>query len=221
MKNPWKFENFKKGILTTVVGLALLAAAVYVYLMRENSEVFALALLGLGALAFGLKDPKIPGGGATVLLLVVSCWLLTGCVTYQRCIDKYSVGTDTVRVEKLVHIIDTIKIAVPGDSLNGQLSFVNGDLKATDTVSDSGKLRIKFIQVPGGIQYRVVRLPDTVVVVKRDTVRVAVDCTRVLVDADKNAPWYGRLWETFKFFAAVALLVLFVCLLIYLKHRNR
>ncbi len=63
----WSFDNIKKGPVSTIVGVALMVASVYVFVRVPNSEAFALALLAAGGFAFGLKDPKIPGGGAATL----------------------------------------------------------------------------------------------------------------------------------------------------------
>jgi hypothetical protein len=163
------------------------------------------------------------------LLLVAGCWLLVSCVTYNKCLDKFGTGTDSVRVEKLVFVHDTIRFTTPADSLSGWLSIIRGRLvKGGDTVSTSKKLKVEFLPLapsregdstPIKIKYRVVRVPDTVVVVKRDTMRVFVDCPREMVDADKSASFFQKLWEQYKFFAAWALLVLLLIFLLRLTRR--
>jgi len=55
----WNFQNFKDAPVSTGIGILLIGFSVYVYLKVPGSEVFALALLGAGLLASGLKDPKL------------------------------------------------------------------------------------------------------------------------------------------------------------------
>ena len=97
----------------TLLGMGMIAASVYVYVKVPNSEVFALALLGAGGLAFGLKDPKLPGSGGaapTAVMILLGLLMLSSCATYNRCLRKFAVGKDTVEIPITVHLKDTVRI---------------------------------------------------------------------------------------------------------------
>lgn len=57
----WNFQNFKRGPLSTALGVVLMIGSGFIFMKVPNSEIFALALLTAGGIAFGLKDPKLPG----------------------------------------------------------------------------------------------------------------------------------------------------------------
>jgi hypothetical protein len=218
MKNPWKFENFKKGILTTIVGVALLAAAVYVYLMRADSEVFALALLGLGALAFGLKDPKMPPNGGAIPLLILSVWVLSSCVTYTKCLDKFGTASnDSVTIKVKVPYNDTVTVVTKRDSLvsvldEATLNRLRANFADTlEMISESGKVKSRYWydQYRRALVSKTNTLPDTIRIIIKDTVQVEAKCPPVVVvDPLASLPWYNPkvLWKNFQLFAAWAVL---------------
>lgn len=212
----WSFDNFRKGPLTTVVGVLLMAAAVYVFVTEEDAELFSLTLLGLGSVAFGLKDPKLPHGpGAAALLALL---LLSGCVTYQACFDKYGhLAKDTVRVPVQVVLKDTITVVTQPDSLIGRFSLdsLMSRFDSVVHISSSRLLQATFWRDKyNNIRYRIDVRPDTITKIQIDTVQVVVGCPPAAVfDPEKDAPWHSRLWKNFQFFAAWALLLLIVVLL--------
>lgn len=232
MRN-WKFENFKKGPLSTLIGLMLMGAAVYVYLKVPNSEVFALALLAAGGIAFGLKDPKLPGGTAGVAMLtIVLVVFMSSCVTYKKCFDTFgSMGKDTIKVPVEVVVHDTIPVVVPGDSLVGSVSdsalnHLRNHLEDTlKQVSESGKLTIKFWydKYRRALAYNATLKPDTARIPRVDTVRAVADCPPAVVfDPLGKLPWYNpaKLWDGYKNFSGWLLAAAVLTAFIYSKFRR-
>jgi hypothetical protein len=196
----------------TGAGAIMIGGAVYVYLAREGSEVFALALLGLGALAFGLKDPKMPGGGAAAAMLLCCVFLFTSCVTYNKCLTRFgTMTTDSVQVTTQVTVYDTVKVPVKGEQITAQYN-IDSILHMVDTlrhVSESGRLQVKLWRdkYSRALHMSASVKPDTVTVIRTKIVPVKVNCPPVInIDPDKSATWHRRLWKGFQLFAAWALL---------------
>lgn len=162
-------------------------------------------------------------GMATVALL------LSSCVTYNKCLDKFGekkpqpiVLRDTVLVP--------VEIIVPGESMEGSVPCdepVAGNQLpvASDTVkqvSDNGKAQIKFWRDEyNKLKYKLDCLP----VVVRDTVEVPVEikgeCPDVVVVDPKNASWLVRSLAYYRIFAGWALLLAFVVWVIYRKTNKK
>lgn len=228
----WSFDNIKKGPVSTLLGAALMIGSVYVYVKVPNSEAYAMALLAAGGLAFGLKDPKMPGPGAAAIALFVAL-SLTSCVTYTKCFDKFgSLSKDSVKVPVRVVVKDTLRLIEPADTIQGTISdTLLARLKRnyTDTlreVSERGKLGIKFWfnKYSHELEYRATLRPDTITKIVHDTVSVVADCPPAVVfnPLDK-LPWWSpaKMWQGFQFFAAWALIAAVLIAFIYSKFHGR
>lgn len=211
----WKFENFKKGPLSTIVGALLMSAAVYVYLVVPSSELFAMALLAAGGYAFGIKDPKIPGNTPMIL---VAALLLGGCVTYNKCLDKFGTLTkDSTRVgfEKKLNV----GVDVPGDSLEGAINLdtlcaewqalstqVNDLTSADDSLKQSATGGLLTTALWIDKYNRLLRFKSKVrdsIIYKEVLVRDSVNCPPpVVIAPPTNKSRLEWLWEQFQFFAA-------------------
>ena len=161
------------------------------------------------------------------LAVVFSLLLLSSCVTYQKCFDKYGLKGDTTRVTVYVPRVDTVEIITPADSLSAFLtdSLLDSLKKTLDTltvVSESGKLKSKYWydRYRKALASKTKSLPDTVYQIIKDTARVDVKCPPgVWFDPLEKLPWYSplKLWEGYKLFAAWALLVAVIAALLYAK----
>jgi hypothetical protein len=230
----WKFENFKKGPLMTIVGIALLGSAIYIYKVVPDSELFATAVLLLGAGAIGLKDPRKPGGAAGAGLIALL--ILSSCVTYKKCQEKFADS----RPSK-VTVVDSfdLDVPVPPDSLEGDINLdtlcdewrqiqadVNDTLKTVydsmSAVSESGKLTTKLWidKYKRLLRFKSKVVHDTVHVHHYNT--VTVDCPpQNVFDCDKGRSGIGKLWDGVRNPVVLALLVIIAFLLTLLKFRRR
>ena len=222
----WSFENFKKGPLMTMLGVALMVASVLVYLKVPNSEVFALALLGLGAVCFGLKDPRIPPAGGLIPLLVLGV-ALSSCVTWNKCVSKFGTGeTHTITVRDTINDIDTVYVSA--DSLKGSVSIddlLSGKIDSLVHTSSSQNLQIKlwYDKYSNLLRYRADLKPDTIVKQEKIFIEVEADCPdAVVVDPTKGLGWREKLWLKFQFFSAFLVLIELVLLVVYMIiQRNK
>lgn len=227
MKTNWSYKNFKQGKFTTVVGCILMLAAVYVYITKPDSEVFAMTLLGLGAVAAGLRDPKLPptSKGALLLLIIALVFLLSGCVTYKKCASKFGTGEMyTVTVRDTVEHIDTV--FVKRDSVVGLINvndLRSGKVDSVTHTSESNKLQVKFWydKYTQMLRFRANVKPDTVIKKEFIPVEVKADCPEtVVLDPTKNRPWHGEVWERYKSFAAYALFLFVIVLIMGAKWKK-
>lgn len=133
--NPFKFSNVAKGKLTSLIGLIVILASVVSVFYPGVSWAEAGGGLSVGVALLGLPDPTRPGPGA---MIVVAGFLmpLTGCVSYQRCIDKYG---GQAAAPSVVKVSDSVKVPVTittkADSIGATLDIDSLSRAATrDTV---------------------------------------------------------------------------------------
>lgn len=224
MKNPWNYSNFKKGPLMSFVGVGLMLAAVYVYMKKPDSEMFSLTLLGLGALAMGLKDPRVPPKtGAVILMLIALTFLLGSCCSFKRCTQKYgSAETHTITIH------DTVEVKVPVylEPLTLEGSKPIQDILQGGSVSEqdtTGRLQVKFWydKYKNLLHYSARVERDTIIILKNVPVKVKGDCPDTLVlDKEKGASGIARFWEQIKSFSVWLLLLFIVGMLMLGKYKK-
>lgn len=216
----FKFENIRKGPVSTAIGAALVLISFYLMLWTETSTGEALMVLGVGAAFMGLRSNRIdgPGAGKTVTMVIglgFTIFYSSSCATFDRCAKKYGTGeTHTVR--------DTVRIKepvpVPGDSVLTRLQLDSLlAAKPGDTVvieSHEGKAQVKFWKdkYNNYLNAQVNCNEDTVWLEKE--VPVEVDCpdTVILDPAKKDLTWWEKQWEGFKEIAAWCMITLLVML---------
>lgn len=228
MKNPWSFENFKRGKLMTLLGVALIIGAAVVAVRSPDSGEFAMLMLLMGGAALGLKDPRLPGGGAgaaaaaILLLTVIAVFALSSCTTYKRCCEKFgTLATDSPKVAVDIPIDTTLEAVIEADSAETSIDLDTlcnewqaGKLMFEDslkTVSTKGKTQtqIWIDKYNRLLKVKAKTLRDTIYVPYQDTARAEVNCPPVLMlNPDKNLPWWApkMLWKRFQLFAAWAVL---------------
>lgn len=221
--NNWNIKNIKSP-LTSIIGLILMGLAVYVYLLRPDSEMFSLALLALGAVAFGLKDPRIPPAGGLIPLVLIML-LTTSCVTFKKCSDKFGTGEKhTITVRDTIKVIDTVYIEP--DSVKGNIplnDLMSGKVDSLVHTSSSLKLQIKlwYDKYTGLLHYRADVKPDTVVKIKEVPVEVKGDCPETIIfDPEKGAPAWHRWLNGYKNFSAWALLLMIIVLVAIIRNNR-
>lgn len=148
---------------------------------------------------------------------------MSSCVTYNKCLTKYGVARDTVRIQVKTPIDTVLVHVVQADTVQGQLtdslllqlqslSLDNNLLNDTiSKISESGKLKIRFWydQYTKALKYKGTKKTDTVYVHYKDTTRSVVTCPPCVVfDKDKDASGLRKLWLGYQLFAAWALLIL-------------
>lgn len=203
----------------SLVGVGLMAASVYVYMTKPDSEMFALTLLGLGALAIGLKDPKLPKGGASAILLLV--FALTSCCSFNQCKQKYGTGeTHTITVRDTVQV----KIPVYLEPLTLEGSAPIQDILQGDTASDrSDELLVKFWydKYNNLLHYRAKVERDTIILFKKIPIQVKGDCPdTVILDKGKGVSGIARLWEQVKSYSVGLLLLFIVAMIMWGKWKK-
>lgn len=170
-----------------------------------------------------------------LLLTLVVALLLGGCVTYNKCLDKFGkLGMDSI--PKTVVTNTPIAIPVPADSLSGAIpldslcdwywNYTTAKIDSLTTVTDSlntvsttGKLSTqhwvdKYNKL---LRFKTIKQIDTIHFHHRDTVKV--NCPPVISfdQENKKVSGFRALWVGYQLFAAWALLVL-LFVLIFLKQ---
>jgi len=172
-----------------------------------------------------------------LLLTLVVALLLGGCVTYNKCLDKFGKVSDSIPQTVVVH--DSILVRVPADSLSGSIPLdslcdqwwnyttrsIDSLTTVTDslnTVSASGKLSTthwidKYNKL---LRFKSKKEIDTIHFHHYDT--VTVNCPPVITFDKENerASGFRALWKGYQFFAAWALLVLLFVLLFLKKIKS-
>jgi hypothetical protein len=160
-----------------------------------------------------------------VLTFLVLTIFVQSCVTYQKCVDKF-----TTRLQPTtITLHDTVRIAVPlpPDSASADINL--DTLCAywqTEAARFSSQVSGRELELRHWVdQYnRVLRVKarlvrDTVYVEK--IVTVEGECPPALVvDPDKAAPWHSRLWKKFQTFSAWALLAGLLLFAVYIRFKR-
>lgn len=167
---------------------------------------------------------------SSILLALCAMMLLSGCVTYPKCVAKYGMQSEpiTITIRDTIPVPVEIEVPVPGDSVQGRLQLDSLLLAATaqgiTIASESGRMEIKFWKdkYNNYLHWSARLAPDTLRVetIVEVPVEVEVECPPVTV-LDKPVPWYVRLWESYKLFAAWALLVLLMILYMNDKQKDK
>jgi hypothetical protein len=169
-------------------------------------------------------------------LVAIACLLVVcSCVTYNKCKQKFG----ELKPVQVTHIDSAdLQIPVPPDSLTGSIQLdslcnewkeiqanigdsidaLNDSIK---TVSESGKLSTqhwidKYNRL---LRFKSKVIHDTIHYHHRDTVLVECPPQNVF-DPDKGRTGIGKAWEQWKDFAALALLVMIIFFLMYLKTKK-
>lgn len=225
----WSKKNFtsREGRMMTLTGFALIVLGVITLIFTDNETVSVLLILG-GFGAMGLKDPRggSPGQAATMiawlLILLTGSIMLSSCVTYKKCVDKFG-----ERQAQPITLRDTVKvpveIPVPGDSITGSIPCDSIKQDTTTQTSDTGKAQIKYWynKYLKAMEYQVNCLPQIV----RDTVEVPVEikgeCPDVVVVDPKNASWPARFLAWYQLFAGWALLIGLIVFAVWMKMKPK
>lgn len=194
MKN-FNFSNIKKGKWTTLIGIALILGGFVDKFGFDGSWTEALVAIAAGMTLIFTNDPKKPSNNVAMLIaILVSVMLLSSCVTYQKCADKFGYQ-DTVKIEvrdtlyrnlsfqppkstyKFDMRLDSLLWAKPGQAVY----FYNADSTQKVTIQkdkDNDRLSITSdcepdtVKVEVAIPYEVeVPCPQTVLEDKPDTLK--------------------------------------------------
>lgn len=233
----WKKENILKAVMTSLIGLALIAFGGFLLYKCIDAQGWehiatligeAISLMGTGLYLLGIDDPRLPRkprGGAAIVLLF-SMLSLSSCVTWQKCADKFGTGgTHSITVRDTLTVRDTVLIqedvtegTVPCEEL---AKSEKGD--TIIYVSDTRRQEIVFWKDQyNQIKYRSKIVQDTVFIEKQIPVEVKGDCPdAVIVDPEKGLSRREKLWRKFQFFSAWLVLaeVLLVGVYVALKRR--
>ena len=221
----FSFKNINKGWMTSLLGYLVIFACLVSVFMKAASWTDAAVGMAIGITLLGLPDPKLPGGtGVVGVLVLLSTLAFGGCVTYQKCLDKYGTQappttlaiTDSIRVPVTVTTqADSLEAGFGLDSL---AAAPVGDTLRLVSVGSLARLHIwkSPPTKPGGSQRLNARVyvPPQVI---HDTVTQVVtlygECPPTFTLAP-SPPWYRRWWSYYQLgctylFSAALLLWLF------------
>jgi hypothetical protein len=202
----FKFENIKKGPVSTVIGAILILIAFYLMIWTETTTGEALMVLAAGAAFLGLRSNRIdgPGRGKTITMIIGMLIILfygSSCATLDRCAQKFGTG-DTVTVTDTVEV--SLQVPVPGDSLMTRLQL-DSLLAARpgDTVyreSSSGKAQAKFWKdkYNNYLHAHIECTEDTIYIDKEIPVHVPCPDAVVLDPEKEKLSWFGALRKDFE-----------------------
>lgn len=205
-------KNITGGPIMSVLGVLIILASIASRFFPELNVDWTEVGIGIsiGVAFLMAKDPKKPGGTAALLLFL----MLSSCITYDRCLDKYGSTIDSVTY------YDTIPLYVPvpiiGDSLMGSLDEVYNQLKedgdSVTLTSDSGKASALFTNDQGQKNFKFQCPQDTVLVPVE--VPIKVDCPPVQVFDPKPPPWWYKYWESYQLLSSVMFALILLALLV-------
>lgn len=139
-------------------------------------------------------------------LLFILPLLLSSCVTWKRCADKF--GTpDTLYVTYRDTIPVPIEVPIPSDTIEGVIDC--DSLLSNDTIRhENDRAEIEFWRDKyNKLRYRAATKPDTVVVEVPVPVEVIVPCPdSLVVDPEQGLRWYQRFWKNFQLLSAILVL---------------
>ncbi len=203
---------------STIVGvLLIIAALVLVFFDKVTwTEFAAFAPFCIGLIL--VKDDSFKKKKTPILLIFVlfSVLFLQGCVSYEKCVEKYGVVRhDTLFLTQDVPITipvtaDSMQTFINIDSLR---SIIVGQLyKTKDSVSE---LQILYWKDKyNNIHIKAYKPPDTL----KLKVPVTIPCPPV-VELKKTLAWYEVAWERYKSFSAFALILCVAILILILRKR--
>jgi hypothetical protein len=219
------FKNINKGWFTSLMGYLVIAASLVSVFLKGATWSEAAVGIGAGMLLLGLPDPKGPAAGTGVVgVLAVMLLAFGGCVSYQKCLDKY--GTQgpptTLAVTDSVQV--PVVVTTPADSLAARFaldSLVTAPVDDTlRLVSVGGRAEVVLWKSPatkpGGSQHlnARVKVPPQVI---HDTVTQVVtlygECPPQFTIAP-SPPWYVRWWGYFQEVSAYIVLAALLVLLL-------
>lgn len=138
-------------------------------------------------------------------LLFILPLLLSSCVTWKRCADKFGTG-DTLYVTYRDTIPVPVEVPIPGDTIEGVIDW---DSLSNDTIRhENDQAGIEFWRDQyNKLRYRAATKPDTVVVEVPVPVEVIVPCPdSLVVDPEQGLRWYQRFWKHFQLLSAILVL---------------
>lgn len=220
MRNPFSFSNIRRGLISTVFGIALLGLSVGLIIAGtiDATEMIMIALLGLGLL--GINDPRKPGNTAKVLIPLAFV-AFSGCCTYQKCYDKYaSISQDSVFIEVSEPVV--ISAPVPPDSLELRMqldSLLWASVEDTIRfISEKGRAEAKFWKdkYNNYLHARIDCKPDTIILY--DTLKGQVKAPAIEFKPPAPKPerkgFFQKLFDEIKYFLLVLGITVIALLLV-------
>lgn len=202
----FKFENIKKGPVSTAIGVVLILVSLYLMIWTETTVGESLMVLAAGAAFMGLRSNHIDGTGkgktaTMVITLILILFYMASCATFDRCAQKYGTGkTHTVR--------DTVRmkepVPVPGDSVLARLQIDSLlAAKPGDTIylkSKTGRAEIAFWKdrYNNYVNAQANCPKDTVWLEKEVPVEVECPDTLILDPEREELSMWEKFWEGFK-----------------------
>lgn len=222
----WNRKNIIKGIVTTIIGIALIGAGgflIYQAIVSQSWESIAsllvegISLMGSGAYLLGVDDPRLPRKRLPFILILSLA--LSSCVTQKKCLDKFGeLKPMAITLYDTITIADTVY--VEPDSLQGAInvdSLLQGRVDSLVHISSSQKLTVKlwYDKYTKLLRYTAEVKPDTIYLIKEIPVKVTGDCPPVIVvDPEKNMSKLQILWRRFEQVSAWLMLFGFIVILI-------
>jgi len=139
------------------------------------------------------------GGAPCAIFILALGLILNGCVTYNRCYEKFGSKTDIIRIP--ITIRDTVKIPVKADS-NKLTIYINNIKKlvrdSVYTQSDSiSKIKIQYwIDKFNNLNFKAYTPPDTLL--KIVTIHDTIPCPPQTVFTDKPTTKTQVFWQKYK-----------------------
>lgn len=222
------FDNFKKGIITSVLGIICIISGLVLLFLPQATVLEATTVIILGLSLCGINDPRISGTKtAKAILAIIGLSLLfiwmSGCTTYKKCADKYGTGEiHTVMVKDTVE--REIMVPVPAETIkvNNIDSLLRLKAKMDSLTITQGRVQVKFWKDKyNNLNSSFECLPDTITITEQVPVEVEAECPdTVILDPEQGRTWYEKLWFAFQGFSAWAVLVLIAWLFFWKVIRS-
>lgn len=151
----------------------------------------------------------------TIVKGTAALLLLSGCVSYERCAEKYGTSkkdTVTVYLDRLV----PVAVVAPADSISGYIpnSASSGVIRDSTSQIEITYWRDKFNRLLVSAKRPPQVIHDTVPI--RDTIRVPY----AVAELKKPPPWYAVAWEWLKTASVYLLLATMLTVAIFKSIRS-
>lgn len=210
--NNWK---------TSVLGLVLLAfAGVLVWFGKITWGEFVAFIPTVAALLWA-KDTfltdmfKKGSGGAAVILIML---MMSGCVTYNKCVEKYGLQGDSVRIPVIIQV--PVAVPVKADSNQAQINIDKIKTMTRDSVyhkmDSASKIQISYwIDKYNNLNFKAFTPADTI----RDTLQINDTITVAPpVDFVKKPGGLQQFWQQYKNVAAWGFLITGLLMILFIIY---
>lgn len=214
-------ERIKRSWVTTLIGLIFLMASIASHFIMGVAWLDLIVPISIGFILLPIKEPKKPGGAGMGFMVLIISMLITGCISFQKCQDKFgSLKTDTIKVTRLVPLDFAYKPQLETYDFNFRLDSLlwakPGDTTTFTNPGSTVKIKVSKDAQNDRLNITADCDPDTIKVKEFVPVEIKVPCETQVFEDKPQTKW-GKGWQQYKNVSAFAFPIV-ILLIIILKR---